>query len=112
MKNNESKVQKLEKQLNEAKESNEENANKVCFWNRPLDCPGTPHWNVLLQVFEEREKELLQLFEEKEKEMIETQRMVASKLETVESRAANAQQKLEATQVRLKLFIGSCGQYP
>ena len=31
--------------------------------------------------------------------MIETQRMVASKLETVESRAANAQQKLEATQV-------------
>merc|ERR1719447_1038740 len=29
--------------------------------------------------------------------MIETQRMVASKLETVESRAANAQQKLEAT---------------
>jgi len=42
----------------------------------------------------------LQLFEEKEKEMIETQRMVASKLETVESRAANAQQKLEATQVK------------
>ena len=29
MKNNESKVQKLEKQLNEAKESNQENANKV-----------------------------------------------------------------------------------
>merc|ERR1712131_27776 len=61
-------------------ESNQENANKV---------------------FEEREKELLQLFEEKEKEMIETQRMVASKLETVESRAANAQQKLEATQNEL-----------
>ena len=38
--------------------------------------------------------------------MIETQRMVASKLETVESRAANAQQKLEATQVRF-LFIWS-----
>ena len=32
MKNNESKVQKLEKQLNEAKESNQENANKVHFW--------------------------------------------------------------------------------
>ena len=31
MKNNESKVQKLEKQLNEAKESNQENANKVRF---------------------------------------------------------------------------------
>jgi len=45
----------------------------------------------------------LQLFEEKEKEMIETQRMVASKLETVESRAANAQQKLEATQVRFQI---------
>ncbi len=37
--------------------------------------------------------------------MIETQRMVASKLETVESRAANAQQKLEATQVRLPKLI-------
>ena len=35
--------------------------------------------------------------------MIETQRMVASKLETVESRAANAQQKLEATQVRFRI---------
>lgn len=45
----------------------------------------------------------MQLFEEKEKEMIETQRMVASKLETVESRAANAQQKLEATQVRFRI---------
>ena len=45
----------------------------------------------------------MQSFEEKEKEMIETQRMVASKLETVESRAANAQQKLEATQVRFKI---------
>ena len=33
--------------------------------------------------------------------MIETQRMVASKLETVESRAANAQQKLETTQNEL-----------
>ena len=32
MKNNESKVQKLEKQLNEAKESNQENANKVCYF--------------------------------------------------------------------------------
>lgn len=80
MKNNETKVQKLEKQLNEAKECNQENANKV---------------------FEEREKELLHLFEEKEKEMIETQRMVAAKLETVESRAANSQQKLETTQNEL-----------
>lgn len=33
MKNNESKVQKLEKQLNEAKESNQENANKVCHFS-------------------------------------------------------------------------------
>ena len=37
--------------------------------------------------------------------MIETQRMVASKLETVESRAANAQQKLEATQVRFQFYM-------
>ena len=37
--------------------------------------------------------------------MIETQRMVASKLETVESRAANAQQKLEATQVRFFIYL-------
>ena len=36
--------------------------------------------------------------------MIETQRMVASKLETVESRAANAQQKLEATQVCFQFY--------
>ena len=35
------------------------------------------------------------LFEEKEKEMQETQRMVANKLASAESRAVNAQQKLE-----------------
>ena len=41
------------------------------------------------------------MFEEKEKEMQETQRMVASKLASTESRAVNAQQKLEAAQNEL-----------
>merc|ERR1711892_665695 len=80
MKNNESKIEKLEKQLNLASASSQE---------------------ASARVFDEREKELLELFEEKEKEMQETQRMVASKLASTESRAVNAQQKLEAAQNEL-----------
>ena len=41
------------------------------------------------------------LFEEKEKEMQETQRLVANKLASAESRAVNAQQKLESAQNEL-----------
>ena len=46
----------------------------------------------VFQAFDEREKELLAMFEEKEKEMIETQRLVATKFASSESRAVNAQQ--------------------